>query len=200
MDGGYPSRLMEWLRSPGASRTALWFSALVLIAGLVAFVTVRLGSEDTSVRPATQTAVDGSDYDPGPSTPTPKESDVPAAARKVAGEFILAAAGREDLAKAWNLTHPKLKKECGCTYKEWLTGNIPVQYFPTKGLRGAAFSVNEVGPGLVVLEVLLTPRQGAEVGPQAFYIGLRQVGGAHGRWLVDYWAPQAGIPVPEQPS
>ena len=196
--------MMEWLRSPSAGRTAVWLSGLVLIAGVVAFVTVKLGSDDTTVQAATTpiptSTIDGSDYDPGPSTTPPKASDVPAAARKVAGEFILAAAGREDLPKAWKLSHPTLKQACACTYKEWLTGNIPVQYFPTKGLRGASFSVNEVGPGLVVLEVLLTPARNAEVAAQAFYIGLRQVNGKHGPWLVDYWAPQSGIPVPEQPN
>ena len=82
---------------------------------------------------------------------------MPKAARMAAGEFVLAAVGREDLPKAWKLADPQMKKDCACTYKEWLTGNIPVQYFPTKGLRGAAFSVNEVTPGHVVLEVLLTP-------------------------------------------
>jgi hypothetical protein len=191
--------VIERLSSPGFARTALWLSALVLIAGVVAFVTVRMGSSDDpkpSAAPAS--TVDGTDFDPGSSTTQPKESDVPKAARKVAGEFILAAAGREDLEKAWAIAHPDLKRECGCTKNEWLTGNINVQYFPTDGLQGAAFTVDEVSPGRVVLEVLLTPKQGSELEPQAFYIGLKQVGGNSGKWLVDYWAPHSAIPVPQQ--
>ena len=125
---------------------------------------------------------------------------MPAAARKAAGEFVLAAAGREDLKKAWTLAHPELKRDCGCTYKQWLTGNINVQYYPTKNLKGASFAVNELGPGLVVLEVLLVPADGAGVDPQAFYIGLKQVRGKKGPWLVYYWAPQSAIPVPQQPN
>ena len=183
---------------------AVWLSGLVLIAGIVAFTTVKLGSDDSPAPAATptsgQSTTDGLDYDPGPSTPTPKESDVPAAARKVAGEFVLAAAGREDLKKAWTLAHPELKRDCGCTYKEWLTGNINVQYYPTKDLKGASFAVNELGPGLVVLEVLLVPKDGATVGPQAFYIGLKQVNGKKGPWRVYYWAPQSSVPVPQQPN
>jgi hypothetical protein len=195
---------MNRLRSPGVGRTLTWLSALVLIAGVVAFTTVKLGSDDSpkpAAAPTTnQSTIDGTDYDPGPSTPTPKESDVPSAARRVAGEFVLAAAGREDLKKAWTLAHPELKRDCGCTYKEWLTGNINVQYYPTKQLKGASFAVNELGPGLVVLEVLLVPKDGAPVGPQAFYIGLKQVNGKNGPWKVYYWAPQSGIPVPQQPN
>ena len=186
--------MIERLKSPGFARTAVWLSALVLIAGVVAFVTVRLGDDEAKPAAAPTSTVDGTHFDPGPSTTPPKESDVPKAARTVAGEFILVAAGREDLERAWQITHPDLKRDCGCTKKEWLTGNINVQYFPTAGLRGASFTVNEVGPGRVVLEVLLTPKQGSEVPPTAFYIGMKEV---EGTWLVDYWAPRTGIPVPQ---
>jgi len=187
--------VIERFTSPGFARTALWASALVLIAGVVAFVTVRLGGDDTTPAASPTSTVDGTAFDPGPTTTTPKESDVPKAARAVAGEFILAAAGREDLERAWQISHPDLKRDCGCTKKEWLTGDINVQYYPTKGLRGASFTVDEVGPGRVVLEVLLTPAANAEVEPQAFYIGLKKL---DGKWLVDYWAPHSAVPVPQQ--
>ena len=87
------------------------------------------------------------------------------------------------------------------TKKEWMTGNIPVQYYPTGDLEGAAFGVDESTPGRVVLEVLLSPKEGADVEPTAFFIGLKTVGkGAKERWLVDYWAPHVGIPVPQAPN
>ncbi len=126
---------------------------------------------------------------------------MPSAARVAAGEFILAAAGREDLPKAWKLSHPDLKAQCGCTYKEWLTGNIPVQYYPTTNLDGADFGVDESTQGRVVLEVLLTPKAGEEIPAQAFFIGLKAVGkGKQERWLVDYWAPSGSPPVPQSPQ
>lgn len=187
--------MIERLSSPGAARTITWLSALVLIAGIVAFVTVRVGSGDDPTPAATPTVTtDGTDFSPA-APAKPKESDVPKAAREVAGEFILAAAGREDLERAWEISHPDLKRDCACTKKEWLTGNINVQYYPTEGLQGAAFSVDEVTPGRVVLEVLLTPKKGSTVPPTAFYIGLKKLGGT---WLVDYWAPHSAIPVPQQ--
>ncbi len=195
---------MERLRSPGFTRAVVWASALVLIAGVVAFVTVRLGSGDSS--PAADRGSVPSGYAsedlPGVVTQTtPKETDVPKAAREAAGEFVLAAVGREDLSKAWTLADQELKQSCNCTRKEWLTGNIPVQYFPTKGLEGAAFSVNEVTPGHVVLQVLLTPGKNKDgLGPTEFYIGLRQRGGKDSPWRVDYWAPVNVVAVPAAPG
>jgi hypothetical protein len=189
------------LRSPGVARAITWAAALVLIAGVVAFVTVRLGQEDKG--PANvgsvPTGFSSEDFDPNATVTTPKESDVPKAARIAAGEFVLAAVGRENLVKAWKLADPGLKRDCACTYKQWLTGNIPVQYFPTKGLRGASFAVNEVTPGHVILQVLLTPAKSSGLRATEFYIGLKQRA-KDGPWLVDYWAPVDVIPVPAAPE
>lgn len=193
--------MRSFVRAHG-SRAIVWGSALVLLAGVVAFVTVRLGTDSsTPVKDGSgQTStIDGTDYLPGETT-TPQASDVPAAARRVAGEFILSAVGREDLAKAWTLTHPDLKKECACTYEEWLTGNIPITYYPAESVKGAAFNVDEMTDDTVVLGVLLTPKQGANVPQAAFFIGLKAVGeGKDRHWLVDYWAPDAQPPVPQAP-
>ena len=192
--------MIERLRSPGAARALVWASALVLIAGVVAFVTVRLGQEDKG--PANvgsgPSGFASEDFDPNATVTTPKESDVPKAARVAAGEFVLAAVGRENLPKAWKLADQSMKRDCACTYKEWLTGNIPVQFFPTKGLRGAAFSVDEVTPGHVVLQVLLTPAESTGLKATAFYIGLKQRG-KEAPWLVDYWAPVNVVAVPAAP-
>ena len=113
-------------------------------------------------------------------TTPPPVSKVPKAARTAAGAFILAAAGREDLAKAWQLSHPELREACGCTYKQWLTGNIPVQPFPTSGLQGVSYFVDELAPRRVVLQVLLRPAAGSDLTDQAFHIGLKAVGNGQG--------------------
>ena len=138
----------------------------VFVWGAVAYVQSR---PDPS--PATNTTTYGRDYElPAPTNPY-KASDVPKEARQVAGEFILAAAGREDLEKAWGLTHPTLRQ--GMTKKEWLTGNIPVTYYPSTSIDQASFDVSELSPDSVYLKVLLVPKKGADVKPQVFEIGLR---------------------------
>lgn len=178
------------------ANAALWASALVLVVGVVAFATVKIGgsSEPATQASQTESLPEGSSFAPA----APKPAPVPAAARKAAGEFILAAAGREDLKKAWQLAHPDLKRDCACSYEEWLTGDIPVVFYPTDSLEGASFAVDESTKGRVVLQVALVPARGSNAEPQAFYIGLKAVGeGKQLEWLVDYWAPITARPVPQ---
>ena len=172
-------------------------SALVLVVGVVAFATVRLGGDDgASNGEVASTEPLPEEYNPATTGAVP--DPVPREAQQVAGEFILAAVGREDLEKAWDLSHPTLKQQCGCTKKQWLTGDIPVQFYPTGQLDQAAFGVDESTPRSVVLEILLAPKAGADVPAQPFFIGLKAVGkGAKLRWLVDYWAPSGSPPVPQ---
>jgi hypothetical protein len=195
--------MLDRLRSPGAGRAFVWISSLVLIAGVIAFATVRLGGDDGGASAqGTTTALSEEEIDAAidgttTTTPTPV-SKVPKAARTAAGDFILAAAGREDLPKAWRLSHPTLREQCGCTYKQWLTGNIPIQPFPTSGLQGVSYFVDELAPRRVVLQVLLRPAAGSDLGDQAFHIGLQAVGnGKSQAWLVDLWSPISPVPIPQ---
>lgn len=189
--------MLARLRSPGVGRALVWVSSLVLIAGVVAFVTVRWGQTaepEGSVLPANVPEDIGIE-----TQPRPQVEDVPRAARAAAGEFILAAAGRDDLPKAWRLSHPKLKRDCACSYREWLTGNIPVQPIEAAGLDQVTFFVDELHPRSVVLQVLVRAKPGSDFQDQAFYIGLKAVG-AKKNWLVDLWTPISSIPVPLNPT
>jgi hypothetical protein len=170
--------------------------AAVLVVGIAAYISSR---PDPS--PATNTETYGRDYELPETTQTFTAADLPKGVQKIAGEFILAAAGREDLAKAWKLTHPELRAQCGCTYKQWLTGNIPVQYYPSRDIKTAAFEVDDVTPREIWLRVLLLPKESSGVKPQAFDIGLKAVGtGAGKKWLVSYWNAKVGIAVPATPE
>jgi hypothetical protein len=168
----------------------------LFIVGAVAFVQSR---PDPS--PATNTVPYDPDYELPVTTQEYTAADLPKSVRRVAGEFILAAAGREDLAKAWKITHPDLRNQCACSYKEWLTGNIPVQFYPSGDIGTASFAVEELGAKQIYLRVLLLPKKGASVKPQVFDIGLKAKGtGADATWLVNYWAPKTSIPVPATPE
>jgi len=185
--------MKEFFASKWVVRAVTAVSATVLVVGVATFVATR---PDPS--PATNTVPIDPDY----VVPEPKQAkltQVPKAARKVAGEFILAATGREDMEKAWRITHADLKQ--GISKKEWLTGNIPVQYYPPNDIETASFSVDQVSAREVFLKVLVLPKKSSNVKPQVFAIGLRAAGkGAAKSWLVHYWAPVANIPVPAIPE
>lgn len=164
----------------------------LLVVGIVRYVQTR---PDPS--PATNTVSYGRDYEVPVTTSKFTAADLPKGVRQIAGEFILAAAGREDLAKAWKLTHPELREQCQCSYKHWLTGDIPVQYYPSDSIETASFDVDEITDREIFMRVLLLPKKGQDVKPQVFDLGLKATGnGKQKSWLVNYWAPRSTIPVP----
>jgi hypothetical protein len=181
---------MERLRSPGFTRAVVWASALVLVAGVVAFVTVRLGSSDSP--PAADRGSVPSGYSsedlPGVDTQTtPKESDVPKEAREAAGEFVLSAVGRENLPKAWTLADQEAKQACNCTYKQWLTGDIPVQYFPRRP-QGRCVLDQRGDPIRRAPGAALPGKNEDGLGRRSLHRPAQR-GGKNSPWRVDYWAP-----------
>jgi hypothetical protein len=193
----------ERFGSPRFVRRVTMAAALVLIAGVVAFTIALFGNtaedESTPVQPAAGQAA----AQPNAAGAAASQRAVPidTDARTVAGKFILSAVTRGDMAQAWKITDPTSEiRQCGerpCTYKEWLSGEVPIQVFPASELDDATFAVNESLPGSVVLEVALLPRDGSQLKGQFFFIGLKKVGaGKSARWLVTYWAPRAITPVP----
>jgi hypothetical protein len=184
--------MMSFLSNERFQRALVSITAVVLVAGVVAFLSVRAGNSDNESSPQTNAAPAAVD-----SQPTAKKGKLERGARVAAGQFILAAAGREDLKKAWELSHPDLRDQCACSYKEWLTGYIPVQPYPVGNLDVAAFEIEEASPQHALLLVALVPKEGSKVKPQTFYIGLKaKQQGNKKRWLVDYWAPRATVAVP----
>ena len=183
------SAIGEILSSPRRRRTLLW--AVVLVAA-VTVVTVLAASQGNTgksvVTPVTKE----------PAKVLPKEAKkapLTREARIVAGTSILTAVARKNLGKSWEITHPTLR--AGFTRKQWLTGNIPVQYYPIDRLDKAPIHVEESRTNSAMLQVALLPEDGSNVKPQVFFLGLKAVGtGANKRWLVDYWAPYASPAVP----
>ena len=122
------------LKSPRTQRYLLWVSAFVLAAGIAAVLVVFLRNTGTpspqvfSNKPVQKVAK--------PAKNVPLER----AQRDLAGKFILTAVQRKRLAEAWNLAGPGIRQ--GMTYKEWLTGTIPVVPFldPIKSPRSRSTS------------------------------------------------------------
>jgi hypothetical protein len=164
-----------------------WVAGLVLVAGVVAFGTVYVFDTGESVESKI------TDRETGPAVVNAPRENVALdpEARRVAGEFILTAVARDDLAKSYTITHPDLRQ--GLSLAQWKTGNIPVQFYPAEAIDTATFKIDESYPDEAVLQVALVPKEGTTVKPQIFYIGLKKVGG---KWLVYYWAPRSGVAIP----
>ena len=176
--------LASRLSSPRAVRKLSWISGFVLFAGVIAFGIAYFGDSAEKIDPRAAT------NEPAPVKTAPTVPLDPKA-RQVAGKFVVTAVTRQDLKTAWTLTHPELK--AGFTYKQWLTGSIPVVFYSPKSIAGASFKVEESHPNEVVLDLLILPRKGAVEGPQAFFIGLKAVGKGKGkRWLVYTFIPHGG--------
>jgi hypothetical protein len=172
------------LSSPTFVRRFSWVSAFVLLAGGIAFSIAYFGdtADKTDVRAATNEPA-----------PLKAEPTVPldTKARAVAGQFVVTAVTRQDLKTAWKLTHPELR--VGYTYKQWLTGNIPVPFYAPKSIDAASFKVESSHPNEVVLDLLILPKKGAVEPAQAFFVGLKPVGkGKAKRWLVTSFIPHGG--------
>ena len=162
-----------------------YLAALVFVAGGVAFLIAYFGNTSDVTHPGTRpgTPVDASK--------NPATVPVPKGAKTVAAQYVLATMTRKDMALSWTLTHPELR--AGYTRKEWLTGNIPVQFFPPKAFAGASYKVQWSHPNDVLLNVYLFAKPKMATLSQAFFIELKPVGtGASKRWLVSYVAPNGG--------
>ena len=168
-----------------------YVSALVFVAGGIAFLIAYYGNTAHVVHPGTRP---GKPVDASKNPPT---VPLPRAARRVAAEYIVATMARKDLEKSWNLTHPSLR--AGYTHKEWLTGNIPVQFYPADAVDAASFKVQFSHPNDVLLNVYIFSKD-KNVKTQSFFIELKPVGkGAAKQWKVSYVVPSSGaLTVPSE--
>ncbi len=170
------------------AKIAPFVAALVFVAGGIAFLIAYFGNTSDVTHPS-----------PRPGKPvdvsvTPPTVPVPKRARYIAGKYIITAMTRQNLPLSWKLTHPELRK--GYTYKEWLTGTIPVQYFPPKAIAAASFRVRWSHPKDVMLDVYIFAKAKSGVKSQSFLIELKPVGtAAHKDWKVSYVAPSSGAVV-----
>src|SRR6476620_5719005 len=114
-----------------------WVAGLVFVAGGIAFLIAYYGNT-ADPQPIAATGT-------GPVqdlSGTPKTVPVDPKARRAAGEFITSAVTRQDLGKAWKLAEPGgYIRPAAMTRKEWMTGNIPVQFYPPKAIDAASFKV-----------------------------------------------------------
>lgn len=171
-------------------RGRFWLSVLsgvVLAAGVAAVLVVFVGNTGRKI----ETPVSNK---PAQVYKTPKAVPLEPAARVVAGRFIQTAVVRKNLAEAWRLAGPQLR--AGLSYKEWLTGNIPVVPY-LAAIGKAPIKVDHSYRDDALIEVLLLPAPGVKAKSQFFFMQLKAIGtGANRHWVVESWVPRANIAVP----
>jgi hypothetical protein len=179
--GGAPAYVNPW------ARYLPWIGGLVLAAGIIVFAITYFGGSDSEPRSAAPAQT-------GPADVPAVRKSVPfdPKARTVAGRFLQTAVPRKNLRASWTITHPDLRR--GYTLKQWLTGTIPVQYYPTGNVELATFKIDESYTDEATIEVALLPRKGEKIKPQIFFVGLKKY---KGKWMVNYFAPRSTIPVPD---
>src|SRR5579875_1436900 len=168
------SAMSEIFESPRKQRRLLWVSSTVFVVGLVVFLSVFLlrGRGSTNV-PLSHT----------PAQLAPKEVKAPPAkaAFKVAREFIETAVLRKNLGKAYGIVGSELKG--GMSKRQWMSGDIPEVGYPADNTK--------------TTDVNVVAKPGSHVRPHLdFWLGLKRVGGKHGRWVVNYWIPNYRMPIP----
>jgi hypothetical protein len=178
------------LGSRRTQRYLFWAAAILLALGIAAVLIVFLRNTGHSeATPHTNQPVDV--------VKTPKKVPLEAAARLVAGRFILTAVQRKNLAEAWKLVGPGIRQNL--TYKEWLTGSIPVIPF-LHPIKLAPIKVDLSTKNYGLLEVILLPKD-AKVRPEIFTIEVIKVGkGPKAHWVVNSWAPRERPTIPNNPN
>jgi hypothetical protein len=193
------------LSSPRFNRAMLWFSALVLAAGVLLVVTKIAGGSDKN----------GGNPDPGfratlpekqvqlknaEGMPIKKFQQLDPATRATIRTFLATAVAREHLDQSWAVIAPSMKK--GYTYKQWSHASaLPVVPYPNVDVNAAQYYLDYASTKEILLEVGLAVREEttgkARTRPVAFQLGLSPVGkGANKRWLVSYWMPRWTPPIP----
>jgi hypothetical protein len=191
--------------SPRFNRMLLWFSALVLAAGVALVVNSLVGGSDRArlapdpgfrpTLPEKQVQLKNAQ-----GVPITKFEQLDEKTRATIRTFLATAVAREHLDRSWAAIAPSMKK--GYTFKQWANASaLPVVPYPNVDVNTAQYYLDYASTKEILLEVGLSVKPEikgeARTRPTAFQLGLTPVGkGAQQRWLVDYWMPRWTPPIP----
>ena len=184
------------LNSPRFQRYLLWFGFTVLAVGAAVLVFTLVGGSDEKTRvnpdngtlPAESVPLRNGD---GALVKTYTQLDPQI--RSAVTTFIGTAVAREHVDRSWNVVAPTLK--AGYTRAQWNKANdLPVVPYPGVDTNHVRYYLDHASTKEILVEVGLAGKPGVSTRPVTFQLGL--VPGKGGRWLVDYWLPRGGPPVP----
>jgi len=199
------SSLQTALSSARFNRYLMWFSGLVLAAG-VAFLLIKLvpGNDNAQKAP-----------DPGFVAQLPAKSvpltnakgaqvksyeELDPEVRTTIRTFLATAVARRHLDKSWAVVAPSMKQ--GYTFQEWSKGGpgkggLPVIPYPIENVDTTQYYLDYASTKEILLEVGVSAPAAKKMRPVAFQLGLVARGkGAARHWLVNYWMPRWTPPIP----
>ena len=182
------NRLQSLLASRKFQQALPWAAGAVLALGVITFLQVMNTPKNDD--PTVESGGPAKLINEPPTVPPTPE------ARRVVAQFINTAVARKNLARAWRISGPTIKD--GLTYKQWMSGEIPVTPYDMDSVGRAPVRLDWSHPKEAGFTVSLLPKDGSSEKPQTFNITVKQFGtGAKAKWLVDYWAPYSPAAVPD---
>jgi hypothetical protein len=191
------------LSSARFNRYLMWFSALVLAAG-VAFLLIKLipGNDKTSV---------GADKGFVPTLPAKSQpltnakgapiktyKELDPQVRATIRTFLASAVARRHLDKSWPVIAPSMKQ--GYTLQSWSHAKaLPIVPYPIENVDSTQYYLDYASTKEILLEVGVSAPAAKKLRPVAFQLGLVPRGkGADRHWLVNYWMPRWTPPIPTE--
>jgi hypothetical protein len=186
-----PRTVSGILNSPRAQRRLIIFSGGVLVIGFIAFLSAFLLRGTSGIHSPLST-LPAQTHVKLVKAPPSKE------ALQVARKFLETAVLRKNLSAAYDIVGPALKGDM--TRAQFVKGDIPVQPYPARNTKTAAFTVDWSYRTQIMLEVDLVAKKGSgsNIRPHfPYFLGLERKGDKpNGTWLVNTWISAWHPPVP----
>jgi hypothetical protein len=193
------------LSSAKFNRYLMWFSGLVLFAG-VAFLVVKLVPANDNTKQSPDKGFVATL--PAKSLPltnakgqqVQKYEELDPEVRATIKTFLASAVAHKHLDRSWSVVAPSMKK--GYTLKSWSLGGpkqggLPVVPYPIANVDSTQYYLDYASTKEILLEVGVSAPPKKKMRPTAFQLGLVPSGkGANQRWLVNYWMPRWTPPIP----
>jgi hypothetical protein len=109
--------------------------------------------------------------------------------------FVASAVARKAPGAAWTLVTPRLRE--GSTKAEWRRGDLPAMPYKPKGSTFHQWRLLYSFPNEVDIELILLPARAEKLGPVAFDVNFKRVGG---RLFIDAFDPSATFARDDEPA